>query len=133
MTSTIGWQHSVVLSLFLHAVITAHLQKYGGPDSENLNKPQLAACIDEMDDEDREKYFSFSIFYYVGTMGKKLDVHIEAMMHERGAIRRKISQHTGELWEANNIPLKADLIHMSQNSGSPPCPMSLVSSRLLKH
>lgn len=35
-------------------------------------------------------------------------------MHPAGLFRRRIFQHAGEPWEGNNIPLKADLVRVTQ-------------------
>ena len=35
-------------------------------------------------------------------------------MHPAGLFRRKISQHAGEPWEGNNVPLKAELVRVTQ-------------------
>lgn len=116
----IDWQHSTVLPLFLHAGIPAHFQNYGDPVSENLEEPRLPHDLDEMDDDDREKELELYRrrhlhFYYLGATAKNNGSHFQALMDQGGLLRRKLFQHAGEPWEGNNIPLKADLIRMTQH------------------
>jgi len=115
----IDWQHSKILPLFLQAGIPAHFQNYGDPVSEDLTQPQLPDDLEELDEEDRKKELELYRrrhlhFYYVGATARKNDQHFQALMHPAGLFRRKISQHAGEPWEGNDVPLKADLVRVTQ-------------------
>ncbi|UJO21852.1 Altered inheritance of mitochondria protein 9, mitochondrial [Fulvia fulva] len=137
VVSIIDWQHSRALPLFLHTGITHHFRNFGDSQSEALVKPELPADLDEMHDDRRgyelEKYRRRHVhFYYAGATATKYPRHFDASMHEGGLFRRRIDEHAAQPWEGNSIPLKADLIHLTQEwsqfaesqDGPPPCPLS---------
>lgn len=134
----IDWQHSSVLPLFLAAGIPHHLQNYHDEESLRFVPPILPENLENMNERERavslEQFRRRQLhFYYLGFTKRFNKPHFHALAQEdTRLLKRKTFIHAGDPWEGNNIPLKADLIHITRFWGDfsktrdgtvPPCPI----------
>ena len=115
----IDWQHCSVLPQFLAAGIPKYFQNYHDEESLQFTPPKLPDDIDEMDDEERaeamERFRRRHLhFFYLGFTQKLNPAHFEALDRRMDLLTRKTFNHAGAPWEGNSIPLRADLIHLTQ-------------------
>lgn len=135
----LDWQHCSVLPLFLAAGIPNHIQNYDDEESMRFVPPELPENIDEMEEGEqaaaREQYRRRHLhFFYLFFTQKFNEPHFHALSEKGGFMKRKTFTHAGDFWEGNNIPLKADLVHVTRHwqdlanrKGEkvvPPCPIS---------
>lgn len=116
----IDWQHASVLPLFLAAGIPNDIQNYRDDESVRFIPPKLPENLDEMDEDDRQAELDqfrrrHLHFFYLGLTQRFNDLHWQAIEQRRGLLKRKVFTHVGEPWEGNNVPLKADLVHISRH------------------
>ena len=115
----IDWQHCSVLPQFLAAGIPKYFQNYHDEESLRFIPPKLPETLAEMDAEEhagaletfRRRHLHF---FYLGFTQQFNPVHFEALDKRTDLLTRKIFSHAGEPWEGNTIPLKADLMHITQ-------------------
>lgn len=115
----IDWQHCSVLPQFLAAGIPNYMQNYHDEVSLNFLPPKLPENLADMDDDERsealEKFRRRHLhFFYLGFTQRLNGAHFEVLDRRTDLLTRKIFSHAGEPWEGNNIPLKADLIHVTR-------------------
>ncbi|KAK6365426.1 hypothetical protein LTR64_008795 [Lithohypha guttulata] len=115
----IDWQHCSVLPQFLAAGIPKYFQNYHDEESLQFIPPQLPSNLAEMDNEEQaevlERFRRRHLhFFYLGFTQRFHPAHFEALNRRTDLLTRKLVNHAGEPWEGNNIPLKSDLIHITQ-------------------
>ncbi|RMZ77403.1 hypothetical protein DV738_g4429, partial [Chaetothyriales sp. CBS 135597] len=115
----IDWQHGSVLPQFLAAGIPDYIQNYHDEESLSGVPPKLPEDLDRMDDEQRaealERYRRRHLhFFYLAFTQRFNPAHFEVLARRTDILTRKLFDHAGTPWEGNNIPLKADLIHVSK-------------------
>lgn len=115
----IDWQHCSVLPQFLAAGIPKYFQNYHDEESLQFIPPQLPPNLAEMDNEEQaevlERFRRRHLhFFYLGFTQRFHPAHFEALNRRTDLLTRKLVNHAGEPWEGNNIPLKSDLIHITQ-------------------
>ncbi|RMD44905.1 hypothetical protein DV735_g23, partial [Chaetothyriales sp. CBS 134920] len=149
ITGIIDWQHTSVLPQFLAAGIPKYFQNYHDEESLRFVPPKLPDDLEQMDDEEHaealEQYRRRHLhFFYLGFTQRFNQPHFEVLDRRTDILTRKIFDHAGAPWEGNNIPLKADLIHLTQvwrqliedneyitKAGGPPsCPISFAESEI---
>lgn len=139
IVSLIDWQHCSVLPLFLQAGIPKYFQNYGDPETEAFTVPKLPDDFADLDEEDQqytlEQYRKRHLhFYYLGITSRNNNPHFRACAKEYGLFKRKPLLHASDPWEGNNIPLKAELVSVTQpwpdltkgtlDDPAPPCPIT---------
>lgn len=116
----IDWQHTSILPLFVAAGIPNYIQNYRDDESVRFIPPKLPEDLDEMDEDDRlaelDQYRRRHLhFFYLGLTQRFNDLHWRAIEQRTTLLKRKVFTHAGDPWEGNNVPLKADLIRVTQH------------------
>ena len=115
----IDWQHCSVLPQFLAAGIPRYFQNYHDEVSLHFIPPKLPENLAQMDHKEHaEALENFRRrhlhFFYLGFTQRFNQAHFEVLDRRTDLLTRKIFSHAGEPWEGNNVPLKADLIHITR-------------------
>lgn len=116
----IDWQHCSVLPQFLAAGIPKYFQNYHDEESLLFIPPKLPEALAEMNEQQRaealEKFRRRHLhFFYLGFTQRLNPAHFEALDRRMDLLTRKVFDHAAEPWEGNSIPLRADLMHITQN------------------
>lgn len=120
ITGLIDWQHCAVLPLFLQCGIPNCFQNYGDEVSESMQFPTLPNNFDSL--EEKEQFAEaellrrrqFHYFYVRRTAEMNLE-HYNALTNDLNTLRRKLFHHASDLWDGDNVTLKADLINFTKN------------------
>lgn len=115
----IDWQHCSILPQFLAAGIPKYFQNYHDEESLRFVPPQLPQNLAEMDSEEQcealERFRRRHLhFFYLGFTQRFNPTYFEALDRRTDLLTRKLFSHAGEPWEGNNIPLRTDLIYITQ-------------------
>ncbi|RMZ75960.1 hypothetical protein DV737_g5059, partial [Chaetothyriales sp. CBS 132003] len=115
----IDWQHCSVLPQFLAAGIPNHFQNNQDEESLRFIPPKLPDTLTEMEDEERARVLEpfrrrHLHFFYLAFTQRLNPAHFEVLDRRMDLLTRKVFDHASEPWEGNNIPLKADLIHITR-------------------
>ncbi|KAL8935163.1 MAG: hypothetical protein Q9216_005562 [Gyalolechia sp. 2 TL-2023] len=115
----IDWQHSCVLSIFLHVGIPEEIQNFDDKESLAMNLPELPDNFTELSLAEQEaasetmRRRELHITYVYFTREMNPD-HAAALAAPYGILRKRLFHRAGTAWQGDNISLETDLIRISR-------------------
>ena len=139
ITGLIDWQHCSILPAFLQCGIPNHFQNYDDTAHDPTDAPALPDNFDQLEEEQQAEQLDLLRrrqlhYFYVKETARRNPLHWKAMTQNFSMLKRKLYHHATEPWEGDNVTLKADLIHLTQNwqdiAATSCCPVSFAEAEV---
>ena len=118
--SLIDWQHTCILPLFLHSELPKAIQNYADEVSAMSHPFWLPNDFDTLSASEQENQLEIfrrrHVHYlYMCETREQNPMHFEGLCYRWTPLSRRLFVHVSAPWEGDIVPLKTDLIHVTEN------------------